>query len=304
MGMHLIPVHLLGKILPLLGNPGEKKLLTLGVQDCHFTYDQAISLFKRHGIPHTPLKLKEIQLTTGFKWAPPSESKRYQRFLHQNTLFRMLGFEQKNIHAMDINSFEGADLVHDLNMPVPDLLRSQFDFVYDGGTSEHVFSSKDCLFNLCAMAKVGGLIVNASPCDYINHGFVNFNAEFFRDCFGTNGFEEIYVKYIARPKVTPRAGQHYLEFSPDAFRYSLAPYYLTEVFSVYRKIEERPLRIPQQGLYRSLWAGGGRTIVATNRHALGNYVREMARDIVDHSFLLSAIVRPYMALNRAKKVFL
>ena len=304
MGMSLIPVHLLGKILPLEGNLGEKKLLTLGVQDCYFTYDQAFSLLRRHGIPHAPLNPEEIQLTTGFKWVPPSEAGKYRHFIHQNTLFRMLGFEQKNIYAMDINNFEGADIVHDLNMPISDSLRSQFDLVYDGGTSEHVFSSKDCFFNVCAMTKVGGLIVNASPCDYINHGFVNFNAELFRDCFGTNGFEEIYVKYIARPRITPRTGQYYLEFSPDAFNYSLAPYYLTEVFSVYRKIEERPLRIPQQGFYKSLWTGVERVTAGPSRSKLGSYVRDTVRDLVDRSFLLSAVIRPYMALNRAKKVSL
>jgi len=31
------------------------------------------------------------------------------------------------------------DIIHDLNRPIPDTLSGTFDFIYDGGTLEHVF---------------------------------------------------------------------------------------------------------------------------------------------------------------------
>ena len=106
MGIRLNCVDLLSKTLPLLGNLCEKKLLALGVQDCYFTYGEVISFLKRHGIPFTPLNHEEIQLTSGFKWVPSSDSEKYQSFIHQNTLFRLLGFRQSNICSMDINEYE------------------------------------------------------------------------------------------------------------------------------------------------------------------------------------------------------
>ncbi len=32
-----------------------------------------------------------------------------------------------------------ANVIHDMNMPLPDALKEQYDLVVDGGTLEHVF---------------------------------------------------------------------------------------------------------------------------------------------------------------------
>jgi hypothetical protein len=46
-----------------------------------------------------------------------------------------LGFEVSSVDASD---YEGATIVHDLNIPIPRELVEQFDIVWDGGTLEHV----------------------------------------------------------------------------------------------------------------------------------------------------------------------
>lgn len=303
MGIHLHAVHLLTKTLPALGSLSDKTLLTFGVQDCYFTYDKVTKFLQRHGILFTPLDPDEVKLTSGFKHLSVSESKQYQQYIHQDTLFRLLGFQQANIHAMDVNQFEGAEIIHDLNVPVGESLRSRFDVIFDGGTIEHVFSPKDSLFNICRMSKVGGLAINLTPCDYINHGFLNFNAEMFRDCYGMNGFNEVCLKYVSRPRVMAHNLQHYLEFSPEVFQCSLQPYYVTDVFSVFRKMEERPLQIPQQGYYKTVW-GGEPMAAASSRQGLRKYLVDQTRDLIDHSFLLSAVIRGYRNIGHAKKVSL
>lgn len=303
MGICLHAVHLLIKTLPVAGSLGDKKLLTLGVQDCYFTYDKVTKFLQRHGIPFTPLNPCEIKLTSGFKHLPVSESKKYQQYIHQDTLFRLLGFQQANIHAMDVNQFEGAEIIHDLNVPVGESLRARFDVIFDGGTIEHVFSPKDSLFNICRMSKLGGLVINLTPYDYVNHGFLNFTAEIFRDCYGMNGFKEVYLKYVSRPRTMEHNLQHYLEFSPEVFQCSLQPYYVTDVFSVFRKMEERPLQIPQQGYYRTVWAGEP-VAAASSRQGARRYLVDKVRDFIDHSFVLSAVIRGYRNIGQAKKVSL
>src|SRR5262245_52181276 len=52
-------------------------------------------------------------------------------------LFRALGAD--TVESMDASEFEGATIIHDLNLPIPARLREQFDVVYDGGSLEHVF---------------------------------------------------------------------------------------------------------------------------------------------------------------------
>ncbi len=149
MGIGLNAVHLLAQTLPLLGDSSDKRLLTLEVQDCHFTYDQIVTFLRRHGIPHKPISADGVLLTTGFKWAPSAEAKKYRTCIHQQTLFTLLGFSARNIHSVGVNEYEGADNAHDLNFPIDDLLRSRFDLAFDGGTIEHVSSIKDALFNMC-----------------------------------------------------------------------------------------------------------------------------------------------------------
>jgi hypothetical protein len=303
MGIGLHGVHLLSKAFPHLDNLSERSLLTLGVQDCAFTYDEVASLFLRHGIPYVSLNTEEIQVTTGFKGVTECDPEQYRSFIHQETLFRMFGFQQQDIHSMDVSRFEGAEIIHDLNVPVDDSLQSKFDVIFDGGTIEHVFSTKDSLFNLCRMCKVGGFVISIAPCDFINHGFVNFNTGMFLDCFEANGFKEVFLKYVSRPRVMFPKDRHYLEFDPEAFQGSLQPYYATEVFSVFRKMKEQPLRIPQQGFYRRLWEQGPVESSST-KNGFRKFLLDEARAAVDNSFYLSAVIRGYRAIKRAKKVSL
>jgi hypothetical protein len=159
----------------------DKKLLTLGVQDCFFSYDGLVEFLRRHRIPHRTIPHNEIRLTTGFKWWPSEEAATFTEFIHQSTLFNVLGFAPNNIRSMDISDYEGADIVHDLNVPVDESMYSKFDVIFDGGTTEHIFSIKDTLFNVARMCQQGGLVIHNAPVDYINHGFVNLGAEIYRD---------------------------------------------------------------------------------------------------------------------------
>jgi hypothetical protein len=301
MGIALNAVHLLSQTLALLGDLSDKKLLTLGVQDCHFTFEKIIQFLRRHRIPRKPITRAEVLLTTGFNMLPPVGQ--YQNCIHQNTFFRLLGFSPSNIRSMDVSQYEGADIVHDLNVPIDDSLASNFDLIFDGGTIEHVFSIKDALFNMCRMCKIGGIVVNWSPVDYINHGFINLNAEILRDCFLSNGFEETALKYIAIPRHPRRADQHYLEYRPDKRRFSLQPYYETAVYSAYRKVEERSLTVPLQGVYRKCDATG-QVLTQRQSNGLRAILYQKLRDWVDAYYVSSVVVRDFMEIRRGKKVIL
>lgn len=56
------------------------------------------------------------------------------------------------IEYIDNSAYEGATIIQDLGDPVPLNLHNGFDFVFDGGTLEHVFNFpvgiQNCM-NLC-----------------------------------------------------------------------------------------------------------------------------------------------------------
>jgi SAM-dependent methyltransferase len=89
---------------------------------------------------------------------------------------RKLGFG--DVEALDFSPFEGAKHIHDLNRPVPDALRGQFDFIYDGGTLEHVFNVAQALENVFLMLRPGGVFASANGMNgWYGHGIYQFGAE-------------------------------------------------------------------------------------------------------------------------------
>ena len=82
----------------------------------------------------------------------------------------MLGL--RSLRALDFSDYEGADLIHDLNRPIPDSLRDRFDLIIDAGTTEHVFDVRQALTNYADMLRVGGRIFHSSPANNrLHHGF-------------------------------------------------------------------------------------------------------------------------------------
>ena len=55
--------------------------------------------------------------------------------------FRDLG--TKNVSSIDASKYENCTIVCDLNKPVSKDLHGKFDYIYDGGTIEHIFLPKD-----------------------------------------------------------------------------------------------------------------------------------------------------------------
>lgn len=95
---------------------------------------------------------------------------------YYETLMRKLGFGE--IESMDFSDYEGASILHDLNKPIPDALEQQFDFVFDGGTIEHVFNVPQALENVFRMLKPGGRFVSANGMNGFNgHGLYQFGPD-------------------------------------------------------------------------------------------------------------------------------
>jgi hypothetical protein len=103
-----------------------------------------------------------------------------------------LGFT--NIRIMDASDYEGADIIHDLNKPLPEELRGTVRFLYDGGTLEHVFDVATALKSVINLLAVDGIALFASPASgQCGHGFYQFSPELFYRVLQANGFDDVVV---------------------------------------------------------------------------------------------------------------
>lgn len=157
-----------------------KKILQLGRQCVFLTLEQVQSIAKDVGCILSPLKDSQIRLT---------ENKELRKYncIDDTTFFALLGFEE--VHSLDVTHLENATFVHDLNLPIPQTLYHQYDVVYDGGTMEHVFSTKQVLENIHKLLKIGGIVIHGNPShNCVDHGFYVFSPILYRDYYTANAY--------------------------------------------------------------------------------------------------------------------
>jgi len=286
--------NLLTEVLPLIDDRARKQVLTMGVQTCKFDYPTIEKLFQRHSFSYNPVLPQQSENTTGFFADGKTRS-----YIHQRTFFEMLGFSRENIRAIDASSYEGAEIVHDLNQPIPDALVQQFDLILDAGTIEHVFSVKDAIVAMAQMCTVGGIVIHNSPVDCINHGFVNFNWRFFNNFYLANGFEFVMRKYVGIPRAETMASKYYLEFEPDAYTDAPGPYYDTYLFSVFRKVKHVLPAVPQQENFVNAWQS--RPKQAHNGSEAWWGMRRGAVALLEKSYLGSSMLHAFRTMKYARK---
>ena len=137
-------------------------------------------------------------------------------------------FKANSVKSIDNSSFEGADIIHDMNKPIENL-NEKFDTIIDFGTSEHIFNVVENLSNISKFCKNDGIILHSLPANNnCGHGFWQFSPELFFSLYSeNNGFSEteIFVfnthnKYEWWKVEKQKLGER-LEISSDAPLYVL-----------------------------------------------------------------------------------
>ena len=144
------------------------RMLTLGRQWCRLDRSKMKTLWSRRGYPGIEHVADEGA------WA--------------DDIFKALGADR--LEVTDYSPYEGADVIHDLNLPVPSTHHDAYDVVFDGGVLEHVFNYPMAVENCMRMVREGGHVIIASIANNeLGHGFYQFSPElFFRLFSKANGY--------------------------------------------------------------------------------------------------------------------
>lgn len=169
-------------------------------------------------------------------------------------LLTCLGADE--ISALDYSSYEGADIIADLNENIDVENYSKFDTIFDGGTLEHVFNFPVALANLMRLTKVGGrlALVNGAN-NFLGHGLYQFSPDLFYRAFSNeNGFvcRGIYlVDKNGTPDLTP-AVDPFSSGSREEIGTTPRPVYLMAIGERIREVRPFMSSI-QQSDYVSAW---------------------------------------------------
>jgi hypothetical protein len=95
--------------------------------------------------------------------------------------------------SLDASGYEGATMIHDLNVPLPDGSRSRYSVVVDGGSLEHVFNFPAAIKNCMDLLEQDGHYLGITPANnFLGHGFYQFSPELYYRIFSeANGFRMI-----------------------------------------------------------------------------------------------------------------
>jgi hypothetical protein len=157
--------------------------LTLGVPDVQASYAELRAWFPELAGQPCPLAPEDVELSN-------KTLSKEMRHVSGRTFLRSLGLSR--IDSLDIPGSEHpAELLHDLNTPLPDQLRGRYSFLLDPGTLEHVFDVATCLRNIAQFLAVDGVVVHFVPVYSYNGGYYSINPNVLHDFYRANGFTDL-----------------------------------------------------------------------------------------------------------------
>jgi hypothetical protein len=215
---------------------------------------------------------------------------------YANSLFEGLG--AKSVSTMDYSDYEGANVIHDLNDPVPDELKSKFDFICESGTLEHIFNFPVAIKNLMSMLKVGGKLMWAGPANnFFGHGFYQFSPELvFRVLSPENGFQ-IERKFVVEYSLN-RPWYEVCDPALKGDRVKLINDRPVNLLVTAKKISDVSLfqRTPQQSDYVAEWEAERKPAVPANLNSKRKRLIRKFKDlIINGSPYLTSLGRSFQS---------
>jgi SAM-dependent methyltransferase len=117
-------------------------------------------------------ELRELDLDEVLKVSKENFSKAFLQ-MHLNA---------RHVSVLDVDDYQGAELIVNLNTPLANEHKSKFDTVLDLGTLEHLSNFSVAITNLFDLLRVGGYYYFAIPANnWLDHGFFQVSPTFFVD---------------------------------------------------------------------------------------------------------------------------
>ena len=180
--------------------------------------------------------------------------------------FKAMGFG--DYLAIDINT-ELRSIAMDLNFILKDKYdyTTQFDYVTNNGTGEHIFDQRTVFENMHNLCKVNGTMINVLPfAPWFNHCFYSFHPQLFRDIAAANGYKWQFMwlaqntgEFVKCPtdleswtffeQKKPRAPMSQLEKVFDQLHNREGKAHNVSIVTAYTKTKDAPFQIPFQGRY-------------------------------------------------------
>ena len=169
MGIDICGIYALS---PFLKNK-FKHVLTIGRQQIHLNNIELNNILSTFNLSHVQLNYND----------------------YCEELFTFFGSEI--VDSIDVSKYENCSIIHDLNYPIN--INKKYNFIYDGGCSEHIFNCPQAYQNFINLLDINGIFLGIVPNNnFSGHGFYQFSPEFFIQVFSDKYGMKLIDLYLAK----------------------------------------------------------------------------------------------------------
>jgi SAM-dependent methyltransferase len=186
MGLSFQAIDVIGRehaFRPIRGD-----ILFIGRQSVLFAPDELAAQLRSHGFMVDESAIQIDRSTT-------NRLPGYGDLATDRSIFHALGID--SVKALDISAYEGAEIIHDLNLPIPNELRQSADFIVDGSTLDNVFDPPAALRNYARLLRPGGRLVMVNAMNTREGCYTILPADWYFDYFVANSFVDCRVYVCA-----------------------------------------------------------------------------------------------------------
>jgi SAM-dependent methyltransferase len=221
MGISIIAASMIlheHKYKPITGT-----VLTIGRQSVAFTASEMDQLLRRFQVPKRPIAYQVDETTVGVS--------RDRAYITQESFFA--AFTDARVSSLDVSNYEQAEVVCDLQAPLPRKYRGYADFIFNGSCLDNIFDTAAAIRNMTQLLKPNGRVYSFEQGNSHPTAYLKYSADWFMDYYALNQFEDCKTYIVSAPNslgtpLIPGAGATSFELprrSPyEQIVYSYNPY--------------------------------------------------------------------------------
>lgn len=185
MGLDRVNVEML--LFEARHRPITGRLLTIGRQAIGLSASEARGLIRDYGLPLLTDAVEADTQTHGRQADRP--------YISDRSLFAM--FSTAEVHALDVTDYEGAEVICDLNLPLPAKYESSYDFIVNGSCLDNIFDPATSIKNISRLLKPGGRVYHFEWGNSHETAYLKFSPDWFLDYYAINRFADCksYIRY-------------------------------------------------------------------------------------------------------------
>lgn len=264
-------------------------VLTIGRQTVYVGPRRLLKLLASHGMT--------VDVDPGSIELDQTTIDRKSGFAHplvaDTALFGLLG--ARSVRALDHSPYEGAQVVHNLCLPLPSRLESITDFIVDGSTLDNVFAPSIVLQNYAKLLRPGGRLMMVNAFSAYDTAYVIMPPLWYLDYFVVNKFAacQVYVLMFVYSSEGPDQSQQtvldnvfwldldQLYEKQRGFNRFVSPHHMVTILLAEKGIDSTTDRLPNQQDYRGQqeWGEYQANLDAIRKQKRPHLVRSMSKQV-------------------------